>query len=75
MHLSARGFILVALAAVLGIAGLWSSEPALSGWWRLPALMLLLGLTFEGLFMRGGPLAAQVILPPRAFLGREQRAR
>ena len=74
MHLSARGFILVALAAVLGIAGLWSSEPALSGWWRLPALMLLLGLTFEGLFMRGQPLAAQVILPPRAFLGREQRA-
>jgi uncharacterized protein (DUF58 family) len=73
VHLSARAFILVALAAVLAIAGLWSSEPALSGWWRLPALMLLLGLTFEGLFMRGRPLAAQVILPPRAFLGREQR--
>ena len=74
MHLSARAFILVALAAVLAIAGLWSSEPALSGWWRLPALMLLLGLTFEGLFVRGRPLAAQVILPARAFLGREQRA-
>jgi len=74
VHLSARAFILVALAAVLAIAGLWSSEPALSGWWRLPALMLLLGLTLEGLFVRGRPLAAQVILPARAFLGREQRA-
>jgi uncharacterized protein (DUF58 family) len=74
VHLSARAFILVALAAVLAIAGLWSSEPGLAGWWRVPALMLLLGLTFEGLFMRGRPLAARVIVPPRVFLGREQRA-
>jgi uncharacterized protein (DUF58 family) len=74
VHLSARAFILVALAAVLAIAGLWSSEPGLAGWWRVPALMLLLGLAFEGLFMRGRPLAARVIVPPRAFLGREQRA-
>lgn len=74
MHLSGRAHILLALAAVLAIAGIWSSEPALQGWWRVPALLLLLGLVFEGLFMRRGPLAARVTTAPRAFLGREQCA-
>lgn len=74
MHLSGRAYILVALAAVLAIAGVWSSEPTLQGWWRVPALLLLLGLVFEGLFMRREPLEARVMTASRAFLGREQRA-
>jgi uncharacterized protein (DUF58 family) len=74
MHLSARAYVVVSLTALLAIAGIWSSEPALSGWWRLPALLLLLGLTFEGMFVRRRPLAARVMTAPRAFLGREQRA-
>ena len=74
MHLSGRAYILVALAAVLAIAGIWSSEPALWGWWHVPALLLLLGLVVEGLFMRRGPLEARVTTASRAFLGREQPA-
>ena len=74
MHLSGRAYVVVSLTALLAIAGIWSSEPALSGWWRLPALLLLLGLTFEGLFIRRRPLAARIMTAPRAFLGREQRA-
>jgi uncharacterized protein (DUF58 family) len=74
VHLSRRAYVLVALAAVLAIAGVWSSEPALQGWWRVPALLLLLGLVFEGLFMRREPLEARVTTASRAFLGREQRA-
>jgi uncharacterized protein (DUF58 family) len=74
VHLSGRAYVVVSLMALLAIAGIWSSEPALSGWWRLPALLLLLGLTFEGLFIRRRPLEARVMTAPRAFLGREQRA-
>lgn len=74
MHLSLRAYLVVSLMALLAIVGIWSSEPGLSGWWRLPALLLLLGLTFEGLFVRRQPLEARVTTAPRAFLGREQRA-
>jgi len=74
VHLSGRAHILLALAAVLAIAGIWSNEAALQGWWRVPALLLLLGLVFEGLFMRRGPLEARVTTAARAFLGREQHA-
>jgi uncharacterized protein (DUF58 family) len=74
VHLSGRAYVVLSLTALLAIAGIWSSEPSLSGWWRLPALLLLLGLTFEGLFIRRRPLAARIMTAPRAFLGREQRA-
>jgi uncharacterized protein (DUF58 family) len=74
VHLSGRAYVVVCLTAVLAIAGIWSSEPALAGWWRLPALLLLLGLTFEGIFIRRRPLEAQVVTAPRAFLGRGQSA-
>jgi uncharacterized protein (DUF58 family) len=74
VHLSGRAYVIVTLTAVLAIAGIWSSDAALTGWWRLPALLLLLGLTLEGLFVRRRPLEAQVRTAARAFLGRAQPA-
>ena len=70
MHLAGRAYVLVLLTAVLAIAGIWSSEPGLSGLWRIPALLLLLGLAVEGFFMRRAPIALQLEAAPRAFLGR-----
>jgi hypothetical protein len=70
MHLARRAYVLVLLTAVLAIAGIWSSEPGLSGLWRIPALLLLLGLAVEGFFLRRPPIAAHLVGAPRAFLGR-----
>ena len=49
MHLTQRAYVFLLLTAVLAIAGVWSSEPAFLGLWRIPAFLLLLGLTLEGL--------------------------
>lgn len=74
MHLAGRAYVLVVLTAVLGIAGVWSSEPGFAALWRFPAGLLLLGLVLEGVFMRRAPIVAQLATPPRAFLGRPQPA-
>ena len=74
MHLAQRAYILILLTAVLGIAGIWSSEPGLAGLWRLPAALLLLGLAFEGSRVREVTIVAGVETAARAFLGREQPA-
>jgi uncharacterized protein (DUF58 family) len=70
MHLAGRAYLLVLLTAVLAIAGVWSSEPGVAGLWRIPALLLLLGLAVEGSFLRRPPIAARLEAAPRAFLGR-----
>jgi uncharacterized protein (DUF58 family) len=74
MHLAARTYVLVLLTVVLAIAGIWSSEPGLAGLWRIPAALLLLGLTFEGFLLRRAPIEARIESAPRAFLGRPQPA-
>ena len=74
MHLAQRAYVLVLLTAVLGIAGIWSSEPGLGDLWRIPAALLLLGLAFEGWLVPRLPLAAQLDVPERLFLGRPQAA-
>ena len=74
MHLTQRAYVLLMLTAVLATAGLWSSDPAFSGLWRLPALLLLLGLTLEGLTIQRTAIVAEVETASRAFLGREQAA-
>jgi uncharacterized protein (DUF58 family) len=74
MHLTQRVYVLLLLTAVLAIAGLWSSDPAFSGLWRIPAFLLLLGLAFEGLAIQRTAIVAQIEIAPRAFLGREQSA-
>ena len=73
MHLAGRAYFLVLLSALLAIAGIWSSEPYLTGgWWRLPAGLLLLGLALEGLFVRRAPIAATLSTAAHALLGRPQ---
>ena len=74
MHLATRAYVLVVIAAVLAIAAIWSAERGFAELWRIPAGLLLLGLTFEGLFMRRAPIEARLDLAPRVFLGRPQPA-
>jgi len=74
MHLAQRAYILLMLTAVLAIAGIWSSDPSLADLWRIPAVLLLLGLAYEGFFMRKVMMTADIESVPRVFLGREQRA-
>ncbi len=74
MHLAQRAYVLLMLTAVLAITGIWSSDPALTDLWRIPAALLLLGLAYEGFFVRKVSVTADVETAERAFLGREQSA-
>jgi uncharacterized protein (DUF58 family) len=74
MHFAQRAYILIMLTAVLAVAGTWSSDPGFSDLWRIPATLLLVGLTVEGLFIRNVSVTADIETAPRAFLGREQSA-
>jgi uncharacterized protein (DUF58 family) len=74
MHLAQRAYVLLMLTAVLAIAGVWSSEPAFVSFWRVPAIVLLIGLAFESFVVRRASIVADVETAPRAFLGREQAA-
>ncbi|HJX19995.1 MAG TPA: hypothetical protein VJ454_03325, partial [Steroidobacteraceae bacterium] len=74
MHLAHRAYVLVLLTAVVAIAAIWSSESGLTGLWRIPAGLLLLGLALEGWFVRRVPVEARLATAPRAFLGRPHAA-
>ena len=74
MHLAQRAYALLILTAVLAIAGLWSSESALSGLWLFPAALLLTGLALESSHIRRTDIHARIDIEPRAFLGRTQAA-
>ena len=72
MHLARRSYALVLLTAVIAIAAIWSSDRELSLLWRVPAVLLLLGLAFEGLGVRGLVPQARIETGSPAFLGRLQ---
>jgi len=74
MHLAQRAYVLVLLTAVMAIAAIWSGEPGVTGLWRIPAGLLLLGLALEGWFVRRVPIEARLATAPRAFLGRPHAA-
>jgi uncharacterized protein (DUF58 family) len=74
VHLSRRAYLLVFLAAVLAIAAIWSEDASLSGLWRIPLALLLLGLAVEALYLRNVRLETQLATAARAFLGRAQPA-
>src|ERR1700730_3044859 len=74
MHLAHRAYVLVLLTAVVAIAALWSSESGLTGLWRIPAGLLLLGLALEGWFVRRVPIEARLATAARAFLRRRHAA-
>jgi uncharacterized protein (DUF58 family) len=74
MHLAQRAYVLLLLAALLGVVGIWSSDPAFVALWRAPAGLLLLGLAYESVIVFRAMIVADVQTAPRAFLGREQAA-
>jgi uncharacterized protein (DUF58 family) len=74
VHLAQRAYALIVLTAVLAITGIWSSQPGFDGLWRVPAVLLLLGLAWESLVVRRLVIEAEIETAARAFLGRAQPA-
>lgn len=70
MHFALRGYLFVALTALLAIAGTWSDEPAFEGAWLLPAFLLLAGLAIEAWYARGTRVDLRVWLESSLRLGR-----
>ncbi len=73
MHLTARSLVLLACAAVLAIATLWSGSAALRGLWAAPLGLLALGLALESAGRSQLALRVALQLPPRFYLGRDAR--
>src|SRR5882672_11522378 len=71
MHFALRGYLFVALTALLGVAGTWSDVPAFAGAWLLPAFLLLLGLAFEAFYLRGTKVTLAMRYDERLKLGRQ----
>jgi uncharacterized protein (DUF58 family) len=70
MHFALRGYLFVALTALLGVAGTWSEVPAFAGAWLLPAFLLLSGLAFEAWYLRGTRVTLHMSVDDRLKLGR-----
>src|SRR5688572_9204907 len=70
MHFALRGYLFIALAALLGIAGAWTDEPAFDGAWMWPAFLLLAGLSIEAWYLRGTRVDLCMELGERLRLGR-----
>jgi len=73
MHFALRGYLFVALTALLGVAGTWSDVPAFAGAWLLPAFLLLLGLAIEAWYLRGTKVTMAMRYDDRLKLGRQVR--
>jgi uncharacterized protein (DUF58 family) len=69
MHLALRGYLLIALIALLGIAGTWSEEPAFAGAWLWPSFLLLSGLAAEAWYLRGTQVRLRMEVTERLKLG------
>jgi uncharacterized protein (DUF58 family) len=74
MHLAQRSYLLIMLAALLAVVGIWSSDRDLAHLWRIPAGLLLLGLAVEGAVIARLRPQARLMTAARAFLGRAQPA-
>lgn len=73
MHLAERGYALAVVTALLIIAGTWATDRAFAGLWYWPAGLLLVGLAVEGWLARKARVRAEIEMPSRALLGREQQ--
>ncbi|HUQ10452.1 MAG TPA: DUF58 domain-containing protein [Steroidobacteraceae bacterium] len=69
MHFALRGYLFMALIALLGIAGAWSDDAAFDGAWMWPASLLLAGLSIEAWYTRGTRVALRMHLAERLKLG------
>ena len=70
MHFALRGYLFIALIALLGVAGTWSEVPAFAGAWLLPAFLLLTGLALEAWYLRGTRVTLRMRIDERLKLGR-----
>jgi uncharacterized protein (DUF58 family) len=70
MSLRRNALLLVLSTAVIAVVGDWSADPVLAGLWRLPAALVLLGLTYESWIVSRSGLRVDVEPPERLFLGR-----
>src|SRR5690349_1862931 len=70
MHFALRGYLFVALTALLAVAATWSDVPAFAGAWLLPASLLLTGLAIEAWYLRGTRLTLAMRYDDRLKLGR-----
>jgi uncharacterized protein (DUF58 family) len=69
MHFALRGYLFMALIALLGIAGAWSDDPTFDGAWMWPAFLLLAGLSLEAWYTRGTRVALRMQMAERLKLG------
>jgi uncharacterized protein (DUF58 family) len=70
MHFALRGYLLVALIALLAIAGLWTDDPVFATGWLFPAVLLLGGLAVEAWYAHGTRVELRMHLDGRLKLGR-----
>jgi uncharacterized protein (DUF58 family) len=71
MSLRRGALLLVLLTAAVAVVGDWSGDGALSGLWRLPGGLLLVGLAYESWLVARSGLAVEIEPPDRVFLGRD----
>ena len=69
MHFAVRGYLFIALTALLGVAGTWSDEPAFASAWMFPAFLLLAGLAVEAIYLRGTLVNLRMQIDARLKLG------
>jgi uncharacterized protein (DUF58 family) len=72
LHLARRGYLLVMLAAVLAVLGIWSDEREFVHLWRIPVVLLLAGAAIEAAQTPRLRPRVRLATPARAFLGRAQ---
>jgi uncharacterized protein (DUF58 family) len=69
MHLRGRALSLIAIAAALGIAGLWSDTALLAGLWLVPLALLAAGLAGESARLARLDIAVELRQPDAVLLG------
>ncbi len=69
MHFALRGYLFIALIALLGVAGTWSEDPSFDGAWMWPAFLLLAGLSVEAWYLRGTRVSLRMQVGERLKLG------
>jgi len=70
MSLQRNALLLILLTGLLGILGQW--DPAFGRLWILPAALVLIGLTYESVRVRGESVGLRLLGPERWPLGRER---